>query len=94
MFGFIFLGAAFYFLYALVRPFWVNAFGPLVGFIAYDLVVLYPYARHFETVKPEHLPSLIVYMAVIVYSLMLALYYLFIHPGTRIGGMAAAGSQK
>jgi len=36
-------------------------------------------------VKPDHLPSLTVYMTGIVYSLVLALYVLLINRRTRIG---------
>jgi len=85
MFGLIFLGASLYFIYGVVRPFWFNAFGQLLGFLAYDVVLLYPYAQHFANVKPDHLPSLTVYMTVIIYSLLLALYFLVLDPRTRIG---------
>jgi hypothetical protein len=92
MFGFIFLGASLYFIYGVLRPLWFNAFGQLLGFLAYDVVLLLPYARHFANVKPEHLPSLTVYMAVIVYSLVLALFYLVVNRRTRIGSAAARAS--
>ena len=37
----------------------------------------------FPTVAPEHLPSLIVYVVVLVYSSLLAIFYLFVNPKTR-----------
>jgi hypothetical protein len=77
MYGWIFLGAACYFVYAFVNPSWANARGQLAGFLAYDLVLIVPCLRHFGTVKPELLLSLTLYTAVIIYSGILAIYYLF-----------------
>jgi hypothetical protein len=85
IFGCIFLGDAFYFLYALLRPRWGNAYGQLLSFLAYDLVLIIPFVLLFDTVKPNHMVSLIVYIAVLVYSGGLAVYYLLIDPQTRPG---------
>jgi hypothetical protein len=85
VFGCIFLGDAFYFLYGLLRPRWHNAMGQLLSFLAYDLVLIVPYLKLFQTVKPEHLLNLGVYVAVLLYSGAIAVYYLFIHPKTRFG---------
>jgi hypothetical protein len=85
IFGCIFLGDAFYFLYALLRPRWGNAYGQLLSFLAYDLVLIIPFVLLFDTVKPNHMVSLIVYIAVLVYSGGLAVYYLLIDPQTRFG---------
>jgi len=74
-----------YFLHGLVRPSWANARGQLLGFLAYDLILLVPFIRHFDSVKPEHQLSLMVYTGVIVFSALLAIYFLFIHPSTRFG---------
>src|SRR5271157_4431903 len=43
IFGCIFLGDAFYFLYGLLRPRWHNALGQLLSFLAYDLVLIVPF---------------------------------------------------
>jgi hypothetical protein len=83
MFGWIFLGAAFYFIYAILNPSWHNAQGQLLGFLAYDLVLLVPFVGHLSTVKPEHMLSLVIYMVVIAFSAALAIYYLFINKPTR-----------
>ena len=83
IFGCIFLGDAFYFLHALLRPGWHNALGQLLSFLAYDLVLIVPFVWLFNTVKPDHFISLIVYIAVLVYSGGLAVYYLLIDPQTR-----------
>ena len=85
VFGCIFLGDAFYFLYGLFRPRWGNAFGQLLSFLAYDLVLIVPFVLLFDTVKPEHMFNLVVYTAVLVYSGGLAVYYLLIDPQTRFG---------
>jgi hypothetical protein len=83
MYGWIFLGAMCYFLYAIYSPVWSNARGQLIGFLAYDLILIGPFLAHFQTVKPEMLLSLIIYTTVVSYSGLLAIYYLFIHPITR-----------
>jgi len=82
--GCIFLGDAFYFLHALLYPRWRNAAGQLLSFLAYDLFLIFPFLRLFETIKPEFRLSLTIYTIVLVYSGLLAIYYLFIHRGTRI----------
>lgn len=84
VFGCIFLGDAFYFLYGLYRPVWGNGFGQLLSFLAYDLVLIVPFVALFDTVPPERMLNLVVYIAVLVYSGGLAVYYLFIDPKTRM----------
>jgi hypothetical protein len=85
VFGCIFLGDAFYFLYGLYRPRWGNAFGQLLSFLAYDLVLIVPFIALFNTVPPERMVNLVVYTAVLIYSGGLSVYYLFIDPRTRFG---------
>jgi hypothetical protein len=88
VFGCIFLGDAFYFLYGLFRPHWGNAFGQLLSFLAYDLVLIVPFVQLFDTVKPDRMLNLVVYTAVLIYSGGLAAYYLLINPQTRFGSEA------
>jgi hypothetical protein len=83
IFGCIFIGDAFYFLHGLLRPRWQNAYGQLLSFLAYDLVLIGPFLALFPTVKSEHRVNLIVYTVVLIYSGALAVYFLFIHPQTR-----------
>ncbi len=87
IFGCIFLGDAFYFLYSLLYPRWHNALGQLLSFLAYDLVLIVPFLILFKTVKPEGMLNLIVYVAVLIYSGAIATWFLFIHPKTRFGSM-------
>jgi hypothetical protein len=75
IFGCIFLGDAFYFLYGLLYPRWHNALGQLLSFLAYDLVLIFPFLLLFKTVKPEYQLNLIVYVAVLIYSGAIAVYY-------------------
>ena len=84
IFGCIFLGDAFYFVHALFYPRWHNAAGQLLSFLAYDLFLIFPFLRLFETVKPEFKLSLTVYMLILIYSGLLAAYYLFINKETRM----------
>jgi hypothetical protein len=85
LYGWIFLGAACYFLYALINPKWPNAQGQLLGFLAYDVVLIVPFLNHFATVDPRLWINLVVYTGVIVYSGLLAIYYLLLDKATRFG---------
>ena len=83
IFGCIFLGDAFYFIYGLLKPLWYNALGQLLSFLAYDLVQIVPFLLHFDLVKPEFLLSLTLYTAVLLYSALISIYFLFIHKPTH-----------
>jgi hypothetical protein len=83
IFGCIFIGDAFYFLHGLLFPRWHNALGQLLSFLAYDLVLIVPFILLFGTVKPEYLPNLVVYVAVLIYSGGIAIYFLFVNSPTR-----------
>jgi len=83
MYGWIFLGAMVYFIYAIIYPVWSNARGQLIGFLIYDLILIGPFLFHFQDVQPEMLASLIIYTTVVSFSGLLAAYFLFIHPATR-----------
>jgi hypothetical protein len=82
--GWMFLGAATYFAYALARPSWLNSAGQLAGFLAYDVVLIVPFLTRLPTVASEHKAGLIVYTVVVIYSGLLAIYYLFIRETTRV----------
>jgi len=82
--GWIFFGDAFYFLYALLRPSVAAARAQLWSFLAYDLVLLGPFLLLLGRVAPEQATSLVIYLAVLFYSCGLAVYYLFVHPATRV----------
>lgn len=83
LFGWIFIGNACYFLYALLTPRWHNATAQLWSFLVYDLVLPPPLLAHFGDVRPEHRTSLVIYVAVLAYSGALAVYYLLLNPTTR-----------
>ncbi|CAG0932961.1 hypothetical protein TFLX_02823 [Thermoflexales bacterium] len=82
--GWMFLGAAAYFVYALLRPSWVNSAGQLAGFLAYDVVLIVPFLQRLPTVTPQFQIGLMIYTAVVAYSGLLAFYYLFIRKPTRV----------
>jgi hypothetical protein len=84
MFGLVYLGAAVYFLHGCLRPRWANAVGQLAGFLAYDLVLLAPLLEHLGVARGDKLISLVVYLAVVLYSGGLAAYYLFLAETTRM----------
>lgn len=84
--GWMFMGAASYFVYGLLKPRWANAAGQMAGFLAYDLVLIGPFLSRLPTIAPEFRTGMIVYLIIIVGSGALALYYLFIHPETRVWG--------
>ncbi|HUM71421.1 MAG TPA: hypothetical protein PLK31_21540 [Chloroflexota bacterium] len=82
--GWMFVGAALYFAYGLLFPVWVNAAGQLAGFLVYDVVLIVPFLTRLPTVTDEHRLGLTIYTAVVIYSGLLAIYYLFIHRPTRL----------
>ncbi len=83
-YGWLFLGAATYFAFAVARPLRENAVGPLLGFLAYDIVLIVPFIHRFSDVPPHLLTSLVVYTAVVVYSGVLAIHFLFLNADTRL----------
>jgi hypothetical protein len=83
MFGWVFMGAAVYFAYGAFQRHWHDARGQLLGFLAYDLVLIGPFLADFASVPPGHLLSLTIYVVVLVYSGALAIFYLFVNPRTR-----------
>jgi hypothetical protein len=85
IFGFIYLGAAAYFAYGFFEPRWPNAAGQLVGFLAYDIVLIGPFLDRLDEVDGGQLTSLIVYSGFLLYSGALAAYYLFIEEGWQSG---------
>lgn len=84
IYGWFFLGAAFYFAYGLLRPSWHNTAGQLAGFLAYDLVLIVPFLQYLPNVPPASRTNLIIYISVLIFSGLLAIYYLFINAETRI----------
>lgn len=88
-FGFIYLGAAAYFAYGYLEPRWSNAAGQLIGFLAYDIVLIGPFVDRFGEVSGTELASLIVYTAILAYSAALAVYYLFVDEATQLQGSGA-----
>jgi hypothetical protein len=81
--GWMFLGAAAYFAYGLLKPSLVNSAGQLAGFLAYDIVLIVPFLTRLPTVAPEQRTGLYIYTAIVVYSGLLAINYLFINKTTR-----------
>jgi hypothetical protein len=82
--GSAFLGSTAYFLYSLARPFWRNACSQLWGFLAYDLVLILPLISRIGVVDAAHRPALLLNIAVLVFSGVLAIYFLLIAPATRV----------
>jgi hypothetical protein len=85
LYGWVFLGLAFYYLYAIVRPQWIHALGPLLGFLVYDLVLFSPLFARFGNLQPEHILGQVAASAIIIFSAALGVYYLFINAATRLG---------
>jgi hypothetical protein len=84
MYGFIFLGAAVYFLVGAIEGRSGAATGQMIGFLAYDAVLIGPFISRFSTVPPAHRPSLVVYTGVVVVSGLLALWVLLVARETRL----------
>lgn len=84
LYGWVFLGLAFYYLYAVLTPQWIHALGPLLGFLVYDLVLFSPLFARFGNVQPEHMRGQITASIIIIFSALLGIYYLFVNPTTRM----------
>lgn len=89
--GWMFFGDAFYFLYGLVYPRWINSAAQLWSFLAYDLILIVPLLARLAKIieEPDKWPqwmfnSVIVYIAVLLFSLTLAINFLLLHPETGI----------
>ncbi len=76
--GWIFLGAACYFSHALIFRVWGNVKGQLLGFLAYDLVLIVPFLQHFGKVAQPVLLNHIIYTGVVIFSGLLSIYYIFV----------------
>jgi hypothetical protein len=81
--GWIFYATASYFIYALLFPQWGYVSGPLLGLLTHDLIMIGPLVMQFARGETENLPILIAYLAVVIVSLFIAVYFLFIHRSTR-----------
>jgi hypothetical protein len=84
-YGIIFLGSAAYFIHAIVEPVWSNARGQLLGFLAYDAVLLVPYARLWPSTAGDQQLGLAIYLGVIALSGVIAIWFLFFNPIWKFG---------
>ena len=84
MYGWVFVSLALYYLYPVLNPKWSHAKGPLLGFLAYDLVLIGPLLARFTNLNPEFQLGQITAVAIITVSAALGIYYLFINKGTRL----------
>lgn len=98
VFGWMFLGDAFYFLFALLQPRWGNASTQLWSFLAYDAVLIGPFLQRLQILTASNTEqywtwrySLVVYIGVLLFSAAVAIYYLFLNGTTRIGSRPMAG---
>ena len=84
LYGWVFIGLALYYLYAVVKPQWGHALGPLLGFLVYDLVLCGPLFARYANLQPEHRLGQVSASVIILFSGALGLYYLFVNHSTRL----------
>jgi hypothetical protein len=84
VYGWVFLSAICSFVYPLLRPRVEYAYVGLLGFLAYDLVLLPPFLQHFAAVKPAFKLTLMVYTSVLFLTACISVWYLFICAQTRM----------
>jgi len=77
MFGFLFLASAIYFFDGWLRPSLTNSYGQLIGFLAYDIVLIPPYLQHWQKATGGFRVSLVIYLIVLVWSAALAIWFLW-----------------
>lgn len=82
--GWVFVSAACSFIYPLLRPQMEQVRVGLVGFLAYDAVLIPPFVLLLDRVRPELLRSLQLYLLALGVSAAVSIYYLFISRATRI----------
>jgi hypothetical protein len=87
VYGWILLSAVCSFVYPLLRPHVEYVYVGLLGFLAYDLVLLPPFVRHFGAVPPAFHTTLVVYTSVLALTAAISLWYLLISPHTRVAGV-------
>lgn len=88
--GALFVGDAAFFLYAVARPAWPNAAAAWLAFVVYDIVIVAPLLQHFSAVQDQQRLSLTVHVAVVLATLLVGLFALFVNRSTRIVGPEAA----
>lgn len=74
MFGFLFLASAIYFFDGWLRPSLANAYGQLIGFLVYDLILIPPYLQHWPKTEGGFRISLAIFLLVLFWSAGLALW--------------------
>lgn len=89
--GWLCLGTAVYLSCGFLLPQWQDACGQLVGLLAHDLVLAGPYLERLASATAEDRPSLTMHLAIMAGSALLAVYYLVLHPTTRLGVRTGAG---
>ncbi|MFO1200598.1 MAG: hypothetical protein U1E86_26895 [Burkholderiaceae bacterium] len=90
LYGWIFVAAAWSFAYPLLKPAVEHIRVGLFGFLAYDAVLIPPFLRHFDAVRPELRTSLSLYVVALSVSMAVSIYYLFVSRHTRIGPLRVA----
>ncbi|MFA9431045.1 hypothetical protein [Egicoccus sp. AB-alg2] len=88
VFGWIFLGDAAFFLEGVRHRVWPASRAQLWAFLGYDVVLLPPLLLHLREVEGPVLLRLVVYLAVLLFSAVLAIRYLLLDPATRGWGDA------
>lgn len=90
IYGLLFVASAVYFLDGWLRPGSDNAVGQLLGFLVYDLALLPPWLAHFPSTTAGHRTSMVIYLAVLGWSALLALVYL----ASRLRRSSALGAMS
>jgi hypothetical protein len=82
----VFLGLAFYSLYAVLHLPWICALGRLLGFLGYESVLFSPLCACVGKLQAENVLGQFAASAIIIFSASLGVYDLIIHPATRPSG--------
>jgi hypothetical protein len=89
--GWVFVSAAWSFAYPLLRPKVEHVLVGLVGFLAYDAVLIVPFIDHLGNVRPELHRSLQLYLLALAVTASVSLYYLFVCRATRFRATKGEG---
>lgn len=88
IYGWVFIAAAWSFAYPLLTRRVEHVQVGLIGFLAYDLVLVPPFALHLPKVAPALHTSLVLYLTALVASLAVSVWYLAFSRATRPFGAA------
>lgn len=83
LYGWVFLGLSLYYAFSLRRRAWHHARGQLLGFLAYDILLIGPLLSRVSGIEPQFVLGLGAAIGIVLVSGALGIWFLVIDPRTR-----------